>query len=353
MVRIKILISSMAILLFTLSPSLSAGQMEGMPAAKVAVSEIEKGSVPPYETFVGTVYYREVSDVASEVSGIVESVGVEEAQRVEAGDLFVTLNADILGKKYRAARAAYEQVLAELKQASVDFDRIERLYREESVSTQAHDESRLRRETLEKRAMALQAEMEGLGAEVAKKTIRAPFGGVILKRWVDRGEWIAPGEPVATLARDDEVDVIADVPGRTIRHVRPGSTVSIEAGGMSWEGTVVAVVQRGDVSTRTFPVKVRVKNSGALMEGMEARVTLPAGEERPAFLVSRDALISAFGADIVFTVVESKAKSVPVRIIGFEGGRAGIEGEGLQEGMAVVVKGNERIRDGQPVEVVE
>ena len=353
MVKAKIIISSMAIVLFTLCPSLSTGQMGGMPAAKVAVSELEKGRVPPYEAFVGTVYYREVSDVASEVSGIVEGVGVEEGQRVEAGDLFVTLNADIISKKHKAARAAYEQVLVELEQASVDLERVDRLYREESVSTQAYDESRLRTGTLEKRAVALQAEMEGLGAEIAKKAIRAPFGGVILKRWVDRGEWVAPGEPVATLARDDEVDVIADVPERTIRHVRPGSAVSLEAGGITWEGTVAAVIQRGDVSTRTFPVKVRVKNSGALMEGMEARVTLPSGEERPAFLVSRDALITAFGADLVFTVVESKAKSVPVRIIGFEGGRAGIEGEGLQEGTAVVVKGNERIRDGQAVEVVE
>lgn len=353
MVKTKIIISSMAIVLFALSPSISAGQMGGMPAAKVAVSELEKGSVPPYEAFVGTVYYREVSDVASEVSGIVESVGVEEGQRVEADDLFVTLNADIIRKRHKAARAGYEQVLAELEQASVDFERIERLYQEESVSTQAYDESRLRTRTLEKRAMALQAEMEGLEVEVAKKTIRAPFGGVILKRWVDKGEWVAPGEPVATLARDDEVDVIADVPERTIRHVRPGSTVSLEAGGMPWEGTVVAVIQRGDVSTRTFPVKVRVKNSGSLMEGMEARVTLPTGEERTAFLVSRDALITAFGSDIVFAVVESKAKSVPVKIVGFEGGLTGIEGEGLQEGMEVVVKGNERIRDGQAVEVVE
>jgi len=72
-----------------------------------------------------------------------------------------------------------------------------------------------------------------------------------------------------------------------------------------------------------------------------------------AFTVPRDAIINMLGNNVIFAVSESKAKMIPVRIIGYEGVLAGIQAEGLTEGMKVIIKGNERLRDGQPVEIKE
>ena len=69
-----------------------------MPPARVVVSDVTEGMIAPEAEFVGTVYYREVSDLASEVSGRVDTVHFEEGQRVEEGDILVTINADILRK---------------------------------------------------------------------------------------------------------------------------------------------------------------------------------------------------------------------------------------------------------------
>jgi multidrug efflux pump subunit AcrA (membrane-fusion protein) len=52
---------------------------------------------------------------------------------------------------------------------------------------------------------------------------------------------------------------------------------------------------------------------------------------------------------VVFVVQDSKARALPVAVIAYEGTDVGIVGEGLKEGMQVVVKGNERLRDGQEV----
>jgi multidrug efflux pump subunit AcrA (membrane-fusion protein) len=154
---------------------------------------------------------------------------------------------------------------------------------------------------------------------------------------------------VATIAKDDIVDVIVEVPEKIIRYVTPGMDVNIKAGGKVTRGKVFAIIPKGDISTRTIPVKIRVKNNLSLIEGMQAGVSLPMGEKKKALIVARDAIINIFGTDAVFAVIDSKAKMIPVKVIGYKGMEAGIYAKGLSEGMSVVIKGNERLRDGQMV----
>jgi multidrug efflux pump subunit AcrA (membrane-fusion protein) len=60
-------------------------------------------------------------------------------------------------------------------------------------------------------------------------------------------------------------------------------------------------------------------------------------------------VITVYGNTVVYTVNDSKAVMIPVRIAGYEKMNVGIHGNGLKEGMKVIVKGNERLRPGQPV----
>jgi multidrug efflux pump subunit AcrA (membrane-fusion protein) len=92
-----------------------------------------------------------------------------------------------------------------------------------------------------------------------------------------------------------------------------------------------------------------MKNSASLKEGMEARVNLPITEKKETLIVPRDAVITMFGRTVVFAIVESTAKMIPVKVTGYAGMMAGVNANGLKEGMKVVVKGNERLRDGQSV----
>lgn len=191
--------------------------------------------------------------------------------------------------------------------------------------------------------------MERLRIELHKKTIKSPFDGVVIKKHVERGEWLSPGSVVATIANDNVIDIITEVPGGIVGFIDQNMGVKVKAGGKELEGKVSAIIQRGDISTRTFPVKVRAENSISLIEGMEAMVMLPVGEKQQTITVHRDAVISMFGMTVVFAVIDSKARMLPVKVAGYDGLKAGVVAEGLQEGMKVVVKGNERLRDGQGV----
>lgn len=338
------------IILFSFS-SVSAQQEEkgGVPPAIVVVSDVRSGMIAPENEFVGTVYYQEVSDVAAEVSGRVDSVKFEEGQRIKSGHILVQLDADLLEKKIQATTASREQVLADLENSLLELKRVENLRREELVPESRYDEQRFKVKGLEKRDVSLKAEVERLELELKKKAVQAPFDGVIVKKHIDRGEWVSEGSSVATIAKDDVVDIVVDVPQNVLRNVTKGMDVEIRAGSSVMNGKVIALIPHGDISTRTFPVKIRARNTQSLMESMEARISLPIGKKVETLVMSRDAVVPVFGINAVFIVQDGKAKMIPVEVVGYESATIGVSAEGLKEGMKVVVKGNERLKDGQDV----
>ena len=331
-------------------PPLSAQQKpKGPPPAAVTVAKVKNGMVAPQSEYIATIFYQEISETASEISGLASAVRFEEGLRVKKGQILVTLGSEILRKRFQAAKLTYEQVLSELEIARINLKRREKLYEKKSISEQTYDENRYRVIGSEKRAASLNAQVEQLAIELEKKVIRAPFDGVVIERYVDRGEWISEGETVAVIGKDDVIDIVVQLPEQIIQYVKVGMQVPAAANGNEFSGTVIAVVPKGDVSTRTFPVKIRTPNKFSLIEGMSARVTMPQGEVKKTLIVPRDAVISKFGQTVVFLAQDANAAMLPVQVIGFEGLDAGVASPGLKEGMLVVVDGNERLRNGQAV----
>ena len=326
-------------------------QDKGMqpPPASVSVAKVETGMVAPEAEFIGTVYYQEVSNVASELSGLAQVVKFEEGQRVKRAQPLVELGSELLRKNLQATLLNHEQVLSELEIARIELSRKEKLFKKKSIAEQSYDQDRFRVVGLEKQAAALATQVERIELELKKKTIRAPYGGVVVKRLVDRGEWISEGEEVAVVAKDDVVDIVVEVPERFIQYVKPGLPARALINGNEIPGKVFTIVPRGDIATRTFPVKIRSPNKYSLIEGMSARVVLPTGSRRQSLVVPRDAVVSMFGQNVIFTVENAKAGMRPVNILGYDGLIVGVDANGLKEGMLVVVDGNERLRDGQSV----
>jgi len=322
---------------------------QGPPPAIVTVAAVKSGVIAPQAEFSATVFFEETSDTAAEMSGLAEVVRFEEGQRVDKDQVLVELGSELLRKRIQATTSSYEQILSELEIAGIDLKRKKILFKKKSISEQAYDENRFRVIGLQKRAAALKAQVEQLEIELKKKLIRAPFNGVVIKRHVDRGEWISEGETVAVIGKDDTIDIVAEVPERFIQFVRTGMRVNATANGKDLSGTVIAVVPSGDIATRTFPVKIRTANEFGLIEGMSARVILPTAPSRQTLIVPRDALISKSGQNVVFAAVNAKAKMIPVQVSGYSGLDAGVEAQGLTAGMLVVIEGNERLRDEQAV----
>ncbi len=333
------------------SDAKAQAQPQGPPPALVEVAQIISGEAEPMVEFVGTVYYARKSDVAAEVDGVVEQVFFEEGYRVKGGDPLVSLGSDILDTVISATRADYGLVQVEREQAEKELAKREPLYREGSVSESAYDEYFFKGKMLENRSLSLKASLDRLLLEKKKKKILSPFDGIVVRKNAEKGEWVDEGGMVAVIADDSSVDVVVNVPGGMLKYLKPGKELRLKSESEEFTGEFLSYVPKGDVATRTFDVKIRLQNSAGLIEGMEARALVPAAEKKTSLKVPRDALIDRFGQNVIWLAKDSTARMVPVQVIGYDSMFVGIAGSGLEEGDMVVVKGNERLREGQPVMV--
>ncbi|MEF2232026.1 MAG: efflux RND transporter periplasmic adaptor subunit [Pseudodesulfovibrio sp.] len=340
--------SLIVLCLAALAAPAALAQQEG-PGSPVVVAKVTSGDMAPQSEFIGTVYFSEISNVASEVEGKVVDIRVGDGQRVKEGDILVVLSSSLLEQSIRNASALARQAKAEYESAKLENDRVATLFKTRSVAEGEFDSKRLGAEALLHKYDAAQANLARLLDEAEKKKIRAPYDGIVIDTPVTRGEWVSTGSTVVVTARADQFEVVVNAPKEAFGVVKPGLKVEVGTAGDKFPGEVFAVIPKGDVATRTFPVKIRVMNNDALAEGMEARVYLPKGLGGQTLIVPRDAVITARGDNVVWAVIDGKAVPFPVYVVGFRGLLAGVKSPKLQEGMDVVVKGNERLRPGQAV----
>lgn len=327
---------------------------QGPPAARVTVAEIESGRIAPTVDLDATVYFKEVSEVATEVSGLVVAVTFEEGQRLSAGDVMVRLDDTLLEPQLAENKALVAQARARLEQERVRFRRVEELLEDEVTTPQELDDLRFTVDALDEQVAAAQARVQQIERELAKKVIRAPFDGVVIERNTELGEWKSPGATIAVLARDQVFDIVANVPESQLGFVEPGSELSVRVGERRFEAPIVESAPRGDIASRTFPLRVRVTSESGLLEGLSGIMAVPSGQPTDCFMVPRDAVLLERGATTITTVEDGAARKVPVRILGYSEGMAGVEGvegEGLAAGAQVITKGHERISNGDPVEI--
>lgn len=375
-------------------------------AVPVVVGLVVEQEVVQPVTLVGTVEPRTRSLIASESDGIVASRPVEEGDMVATGDpvaeldttqLRLTLaSAEGLLERYRQelaelragtrpkeierARAAMLEAEAEQLRAAREKRRVENLHAEQFASVQdlntveAEAEAAVQRveqtraayelavegprkeEIARAEAMvaAQEAEVARLRDKLSKARVLSPFKGVVVRRYVEVGQWVSEGGPVVELIDLERVRVVVPVPERYVRAISVGDRANVEIdalGGERREGEVIYIVPQADVAARTFPVVIEMDNVGhEIKSGMFARITLLAGKPRNAMLVPKDAVVTQGPLKSVFVVADGAVHQVPVELgMPFEGS---IEVQGaLEPGQQVVVRGNERLRDGQPVTV--
>jgi HlyD family secretion protein len=198
--------------------------------------------------------------------------------------------------------------------------------------------------------------VERLEDELRRMVIVAPFTGFLVRKRVEVGAWLRPGDPVADLIDLDPVLVVGPVNERDAGRLRTGARARVTLDAhpeRTFTGELAHVVPQADRETRAFPVKVRVRNPEQLLKsGMFARVTLELPGARRAVHVPRDAIVRRDGAALVFVVENGVAQARAVRTGQAAGGLVEVLDGALAAGQEVVVVGNDALRDGAKVRKV-
>lgn len=269
-------------------------------------------------------------------------------------------------------QSAYDAAHHELKAAQVSVLKLQRTQQARMAQTAAQVNN-------QREALRL------LEDRRSKYTVRAPFEGVVSRRTAEMGQWLSTGAEVAEVVQMNPIDVVIMVPQGMLAEFqyslrdpatdtaiatatpsptdKPHSlsaTISIDNQAQAMTGQVQALVPAAEIMSRSFPVKIRLDNPRTelgyrLNPGMLVKVQVTVGETQPSLMVHKDALVlnntGKFLMVIDRSVEPNTVKSVPVKVGTAVADFVAVTGE-LTPDDWVVIEGNERLRTGNPVKVI-
>ena len=341
------------IFLLSLLIGLTTATAQELPPAKVVVAEISQQEVAENQSFIGLLYYDRISNVSSEVSGLVKSIAVNEGDRIEKGTPLVRLNTDILDMEIAMNRTRIEQIELRIRQAEKNYKRLDTLFAEQGVSEKDFDDSLFAHQDYIKDKQIAEKEHEQLLLQKEKSVIKAPFTGVILEKNVDTGDWVQQGKQLVRIGSTADLFVRVPVAETLLQFISIDSRVPvvINAFNKEVEGTIEDLDPIADAKTKNVFLKVRIPAITKVAENMSATVFVPTSAKKQLSIIPRDALVKFQGQDFVYTVKDGKAAILPVNIVTYLGSTVGADNPYFVPGMAVVIEGNERLQPDQPVVV--
>lgn len=373
----------------------------------VRVAEAGRGPVRHVLSTTGDVLPLLQVDLTPKVSGTVAAVEVEIGQAVAAGQVIARLeqtevqqrvaeaeakvaratarvaelNAGARPEEIRQAEETLRQAVSRRGNARLNRDRFRELFTSGAVSQRELDEAELAvtlteaqqegaeqaltllrqgarpevRAAIEAELKEAQALLAQQRTQLAYSTILAPFAGHITRRLVDPGATVGSTTPIATLMTLGTVKVLLAVPERDapLLTLRSPAIIRVDAfPGRTFPGRVARINSALDPLSRTLPAEIQVPNpEGLLRPGMFAR-TEATLLTREGILIPTEAVVEEGGAAAVFVVEAGTARRRPVETGYLQGALIEVR-QGLAGGETVVVAGQQGLRDGAAVQILQ
>jgi RND family efflux transporter MFP subunit len=351
-----------------------------LPLVRVAPVDFHEGALPV--TGHGLVKPRAEIGLAAEISGKVSYVSAElvTGGAFARGDVLIRIDPEPFRAALAQASAERQSAVATLKLAEQLLTRTEQLITKGFLSRQTLDERIAGRDQAKAALARAEALEEARRIDLARTTIRAPFGGKVLSKKVALGETVQPGKELARIFADDSVEIPVSLTDRDValisdpwrsnaysadRKVR--ATVTVEHGGtrFAWPGYVDRIEAAVDSATRTFNVVVRVDDPGA-----RGRPLTPVAGEPPPLLVGMYAAVEIAGRDqgryavvprralrdgsTLWLLARGDAVSIqPVRVLREADETVAVSADGLPGDARVIVSDLKVVTQGMPVRVVD
>ena len=324
------------------------------PPARVVVTQVFEKKIAPTTPLVGIVDYDTTAGISSEISGLIVNQYLVEGTVVSKGAVLVRLNTDFIQKDMDIIEKEIAELDHKIANNRKNLKRFETLFQQNVTSEKDYDDLASRLRELLTQKDALQVKFAKKKLELAKSTIRAPFKGLVVERFKNQGEWIAPGQPICQLAAVDEVVAQVGMSERLIPFVKVGQSImlTVTALNKTFTGKVKTIVPKVDVKSKTFDIKISINYQPGLLQNMSVTVNVPTGSEKQLKMVKRDALVRFKGKEFVYTVKDGQAKILPIEVAAVDGEYLGVEVPHIVAGMPIVIDGNERLRPDQKVQVV-
>lgn len=322
-----------------------------MPAANVRIAQASIQSIAPETVVPGTVVSRNDARLAAEVSGRLLEVA-DVGTVVVTGDVVANIEGTFLKLRKDELQAEVERARARLKFLESEEVRYVKLAKSNLAAATKLEETLSDRDVSRGDLQVAKSRLAQVEDELSRTNIRAPFSGIVVERLMMPGERVDIGENIARLVDPQHLEVIARAPLEYYSYLRPGQQLTLGTGLIRISGTVRTVVAVGSENTHLFELRLDIEG-GSFPVGQTLRVSIPTSDSRDALVVPRDALVLRPNGVSVFVLdSDQKAKQVMVTTGIGAGDQIEVSGD-LVDGDTVIIRGNERLRTGQAVSVLE
>ncbi len=317
------------------------------PPEAVTTIVAQQEEWPTTLSAIGTMAAVQGVTVSADLPGIVDSISFDSGRPVREGEILAQLDT-------RQEQAQLAAVEAARDLARLNFDRMRGLVDQGAISRAEYDQSAAEQKQTEARVGEIRA-------TIARKTIRAPFSGILGIRQANRGQYLAGGDPIVPLQSLHPIYVNFGVPQQEAGQVRAGRTVRVtteDLAGAEFSGRVTAIDSTVDEATRNVQVQATLPNpDGKLRPGMFVQTAVILGASRPVVTLPASAISYAPYGDSVFVVTDLKdpngrpyrgVRQQVVKLGGARGDQIAVV-SGIKAGDEIVTSGVFKLRNGAAV----
>ncbi|WP_431163022.1 efflux RND transporter periplasmic adaptor subunit [Flagellimonas beolgyonensis] len=254
-----------------------AQKQDNAPAVPVTVAEVETGDSNTILAGSGQINALNHATLSTRMMGYVESLPVKIGQKVNKGDLLISINnVDLRAKKAQVEASIVEATVA-FNNAKKDYERFQNLFNENSASQKELDDMTARYEMAKARLEAANQMKNEVNSQFAYANIRAPFSGVVTNTYIDEGDMANPGVPLVSVESPGGFEVVAKVAEDNIIGIEVGAKalIQVNALGTTVTGKVTELSASAQNTGGQYLMKVQLDDTDAkILSGMYATVRL-------------------------------------------------------------------------------
>jgi len=324
-------------------------------APPVSVAAVQARDLVDQIESTGELLAKEKATVAAQVAGPITSVAVEEGDAVAEGQTLLEIDPERRRLESRETRARLEQARADLAEREREEARI-RTLGERGVASQARiDAADTASKLARSRLVGAEAQLGLAERSLRDASVTAPFSGLVARRHVSAGEFVAAGQALFDLVALDPIEVEFHLAEVDSARVTVGDDVEVHVApypGEKFPARVTVIAPTIDPLTRTLRVKAEIVNTdGRLRPGLFARADLGVATRQGVAMVPQEAILQRADGSVVYVLEgEDRVRRVNVET-GVHHERLVEVRQGLEPGMRVVVRGHADLIDGAPVNV--
>lgn len=315
---------------------------------------------------IGRFVAKESGVVATRIAERVHKMQVQVGDRVEKGDVLVELASDRLDSQIQILKADLIRMESQLAKEIANNRKMKQTHKRilalrTSSAFRKDREEDSERDLEISKEMVTRAKADILQSKAKLKmgkialqdaNIKAPYPGVVLKQHTLPGNYVRIGDPIITLLNDTDLEIEVDVPSIRALDLKPHTNVKANLqNGLSFNAVIRAIIPQENSQTRAVAVRLTAKD-GPFKQGIagnqSVKLKLPIGDNANVVTVHKDAVLIKNGKKIVFVFKKGIANMQTTKLGRAVGNRFEVLA-GLQPGDLVVVRGNERLRPGEPI----